>query len=130
MIGELRSSGTTILHATHLIEEAESLVDSVVIIDHGRVVARGEAATLASDLGIPRYELQARPRAEVSADFVPPIGTWDGRSVRVPLSDLGETLAAAVAALESMPGGVEGVRLREASLEEAFLRLTGRELRE
>jgi ABC-2 type transport system ATP-binding protein len=130
MIGELRASGTTILHATHLIEEAESLVDSVVIIDHGRVVARGEAATLASDLGIPRYELQARPRAEVEADFAPPIGTWDGRSVRVPLAGLGDTLVAAVAALESIPGGVEGVRLREASLEEAFLRLTGRELRE
>ena len=94
------------------------------------MVARGEAASLASDLGIPRYELQARPRAEVAADFAPPIGTWDGRTIRVPLPELGEGLAVAIAALESMPGGVEGVRLREASLEEAFLRLTGRELRE
>ena len=130
MIGELRATGTTILHATHLIEEAESLVDSVVIIDHGRVVARGEAATLASDLGIPRYELQARPRSGGGPDFTPPIGTWDGRAVRVPLADLGDELASAITVLESIPGGVEGVRLREASLEEAFLRLTGRELRE
>lgn len=130
MIGELRQAGTTILHATHLIEEAESLVDSVAIIDHGRVVARGETGPLADELGIPRYELEARPRRSVPSDFVPPLGDWDGRSVRVPLPGLGPELAAAVAALESIEGGVEGVRLREATLEEVFLRLTGRDLRE
>lgn len=130
MIGELRSAGTTILHATHLIEEAESLVDTVAIIDHGRVVARGETAVLADELEIPRFELEARPTEEVGEDFVPPLGRWDGRVIRVPLAGLGEELRRAISSLESIPGGIEGVRLREATLEEVFLRLTGRELRE
>ena len=130
MIGELRREGTTILHATHLIEEAESLVDTVAIIDHGRVVARGETSTLADELEIPRYELEARPTEPKGEDFQPPLGRWDGRAIRVPLAGLGSELSAAIVALESIPGGVEGVRLREATLEEVFLRLTGRELRE
>ena len=58
------------------------------------------------------------------------LGRWDGRAIRVPLAGLGSELSAAIVALESIPGGVEGVRLREATLEEVFLRLTGRELRE
>lgn len=130
MIGELRSDGATILHATHLIEEAESLVDSVAIIDHGRIVARGETGSLADAQGIARYELVARPAGSVAEDFSPPIGTWDGRAIRVPLSGLGEELHGAITILESLPGGVEGVRLHEASLEEVFLRMTGRDLRE
>lgn len=130
MIGDLQKEGATILHATHLIEEAESLVDTVAIIDHGRIVARGETGALAEAQGIARFELVARPKEEVKDDFTPPIGEWDGRSIRVPLSELGEELNAAIATIESIPGGVEGVRLHEASLEEVFLRLTGRELRE
>ena len=48
----------------------------------------------------------------------------------MPLEGLGDQLHAAIAKLEAMPGGIEGVRLHEASLEEVFLKLTGRGLRE
>ena len=130
MIGELRRDGATILHATHLIEEAESLVDSVAIIDHGRIVARGDTGRLAEEQGIPRYELVARPIGPVGEDFEPPVGRWDGRSIRVGLPGLGDELQRSIAALDAVPGGVDGVRLHEASLEEVFLRLTGRDLRE
>lgn len=130
MIGDLQSEGATILHATHLIEEAESLVDSVAIIDHGRIVARGETEALAEAQGISRYELVARPTMVVGPDFSPPIGTWDGQSIRVPLSGLNDELRSAITTLEALPGGVEGIRLHEASLEEVFLRLTGKDLRE
>jgi len=74
--------------------------------------------------------ITARPRETVGEDFKPPIGEWDGRSIRVPLSGLGDELQSAIRTLESIPGGIEGVRLHEASLEEVFLRLTGRGLRE
>ena len=130
MIGDLKRDGATILHATHLIEEAETLVDSVAIIDHGQVVARGETGALAERYGIARYELEARPVGRLDDDFVPPVGNWDGRTIRVPLPGMGEELQSAIAALESIPGGIEGIRLHQASLEEVFLRLTGRDLRE
>ena len=130
MIGDLQKEGATILHATHLIEEAESLVDSVAIIDHGRIVARGQTEALAEAQGISPFVITARPRETVGEDFKPPIGEWDGRSIRVPLSGLGDELQSAIRTLESIPGGIEGVRLHEASLEEVFLRLTGRGLRE
>lgn len=130
MIEDLRSEGATILHATHLIEEAETLIDSVAIIDHGRLVARGDTASLAREHHIPSFELEARPTGSVADDFVPPVGVWNGRTIRVPLEGLGDDLHAAIAQLEAMPGGIEGVRLHEASLEEVFLKLTGRGLRE
>jgi ABC-2 type transport system ATP-binding protein len=130
MIEELRVEGSTILHATHLIEEAETLVDSVAIIDHGNLVARGDTASLAAEHLVSSFELEVRPVNPVKPDFAPPIGDWNGRTIRVPLHGLGDELHAAIAALESIPGGIEGVRLHEASLEEVFLALTGRDLRE
>lgn len=130
MIEELRANGATILHATHLIEEAETLVDSVAIIDHGNLVARGDTASLAKEHLVTSFELEVRPVAPAGPDFTPPIGTWDGRTIRVPLHGLGDELHTALATLEAIPGGVEGVRLHEASLEEVFLALTGRDLRE
>ena len=96
MIGDLKRDGATILHATHLIEEAETLVDSVAIIDHGQVVARGETGALAERYGIARYELEARPVGRLDDDFVPPVGNWDGRTIRVPLPGMGEELQAAI----------------------------------
>jgi ABC-2 type transport system ATP-binding protein len=130
MIEELRSNGATILHATHLIEEAETLVDSVAIIDHGNLVARGDTASLAKEHLVSSFELEVRPVDPVGPDFTPPIGTWNGRTIRVPLYGLGDELQVALTTLESIPGGIEGVRLHEASLEEVFLALTGRGLRE
>ena len=130
MITELRDGGTTILHATHLIEEADTLVDTVAIIDHGKVVARGTTQELAEAQDVPPYELIARPGADVDGGFTPPIGRWDGREIRVPLPDVGEALRSTLSRLESVPGGLEGVRLNPASLEHVFLKLTGKELRE
>lgn len=130
MVEDLRGEGATILHATHLIEEAETLIDSVAIIDHGRLVARGDTASLARAHDIPSFELEARPVAAVAEDFAPPVGSWNGRTIRVPLEGLGEELHQAISKLEAIPGGIEGVRLHEASLEEVFLSLTGRGLRE
>ena len=130
MVEDLRREGATILHATHLIEEAETLIDSVAIIDHGRLVARGDTADLAREHDIPSFELEARPISPVADDFTPPVGTWNGRAIRVPLEGLGGELHEAISKLESIPGGIEGVRLHEASLEEVFLSLTGRGLRE
>ncbi len=130
MIEDLRREGATILHATHLIEEAETLIDSVAIIDHGRLVARGDTASLAMAHDIPSFELEARPVSAVGDDFAPPVGTWNGRTIRVPLDGLGDELHEAIARLEAIPGGIEGVRIHEASLEEVFLSLTGRGLRE
>lgn len=130
MITELRDGGTTVLHATHLIEEADTLVDTVAIIDHGRVVARGTTHELAHTQDVPAYELLARPGGAVAEGFQPPIGTWDGREIRVPLPDVGESLRKALSELDSVPGGLEGVRLNPASLEDVFLKLTGQELRE
>jgi ABC-2 type transport system ATP-binding protein len=130
MVEDLRREGATILHATHLIEEAETLIDSVAIIDHGRLVARGDTAGLAREHDIPSFELEARPVASVADEFVPPIGVWNGRTIRVPLDGLGAELHEAIAKLEGIPGGIEGVRLHEASLEEVFLSMTGRGLRE
>ena len=93
-------------------------------------MARGDTASLAAEHLVSSFELEVRPVNPVTPDFIPPIGDWNGRTIRVPLDGLGDELHAALATLESIPGGIEGVRLHEASLEEVFLALTGRDLRE
>jgi ABC-2 type transport system ATP-binding protein len=103
MVESLRAAGTTIIYTTHQLGEVERLCDRIVILDHGRIVAQG---TL--------HELQRLgPRATVkSVTFAKPAETERG------LRALSES-------------GVEfSLEESRAGLEEIFLALTGRALRD
>lgn len=135
IISAMKRDGVTVVLTTHLMDEAETLADDVVIIDHGSVVAHGTPADLTSHEEFPviavetAEELDLRPlNAELS-----PLGltaeTVRPHSYRVHGNGSPEVVEklASVAARQ-------GVLIRELSvshrnLEDVFLDITGRELR-
>jgi len=123
----LKNTGKTMILTTHYMEEAERLCDALMIVDHGRIIARGS----------PRELIREHVEPEVIEIHTPPpelrerLGRLNGHRVEY----VGETLYCytreprdVLPALEGMPE-VSFMR-RPANLEDVFLRLTGRDLRE
>ena len=124
----LLMEGKTILLTTHFMEEAERLCDRVVILDHGRKIAEGAPRELIASLIEPTV-------VEIHGDAAEHWITTRGREACERLEQAGETWfcytregAALVDALAAAPG----VRFlqRPSNLEDVFLKLTGRELRD
>ncbi len=131
----LQREGTAILYTTHYLEEAETLCQRVGILDHGRLLAEGTLEALQERVGGDRvYVLEG---AFAGADP----GDWPGFESRfrllqhtdrqwvVAARDRGEP-AECLRELLSLPVRVDNVLLKRPSLNEVFLQLTGRELRE
>jgi len=131
----LRASGTAILYTTHYLEEAETLCQRIGIIDHGRVLAEGTLSELQERLGGDRVFVLEADFKNSSPD------AWDGfhQRFRVIQKSESQLSVAAVGArdpseclkdLLNLPVRVENVTLKRPSLNDVFLQLTGRDLRE
>jgi len=131
----LRAEGTAILYTTHHLEEAETLLQRIGIIDHGKLLVEGTLNELQERLGGDRVFVLEAEFKGASPD------AWDGfnRHFRV-IQKTERQLT--VAALEkrdpsdclkellALPVRVENVSLKRPSLNDVFLQLTGRDLRE
>ena len=133
MIEALRADGVTVVLTTHHMDEAERLADDILVIDHGRTVARGTPAELT------RGEDEAlRFRGPARLDVVAisaalPAGctvTEPDPGHYVVAGDIGPGVLAAVTAWCADEGVMVGdLRVAKRTLEDVFLDLTGRELR-
>ncbi|MEP6740563.1 MAG: ABC transporter ATP-binding protein, partial [Caldimonas sp.] len=131
---ELRRRGKALLYTTHYMEEAERLCDRIVIIDHGKVVA---SDTLA---GIERL-LPAKQSLEIEVDGAVDIAALaglpgvahpvqEGQVLRAAVADLARDTPALLAALAAQGRLVTRIGSARAGLEDVFLSLTGRALRD
>ncbi len=134
IIEELRREKKTILLTTHYIEEAERLCDRVAIIDHGRVIALGSPRELKQrSAGTTRIEVRlARPESDGALRQLDGVtdcreleGTYVLHSTRVP-----QTIVALVKHLEARGNELASLEIATPSLEDIFLELTGRRLRD
>ena len=134
-ITRYRERGKTIMMTTHYMEEAETLCDRVGIIDHGKIIAMGTPAALISEAGL-----------EAAVKFTCPAERAD--ALRKVMDAAGQVidhghgsftvLTARPSALlqdltrEANSAGIvlNGLAVKAASLEDLFLKLTGRNLRE
>jgi ABC-2 type transport system ATP-binding protein len=132
---ELARKGATVLYTTHYMEEAESLCDRVVIIDHGRILAQGTLPELRSLLGerdLVRFSGVFQP------DLVHQLFSGDGidivqadeNAVTLALHDASGRLPSIFAMLAGAHAEIRSTRLSQPSLESLFIKLTGKELRE
>ena len=131
----LAAGGTAVLYTTHYLEEAESLCQRIGIIDHGKLLAEGTLTQLQQRLGGQHlFQLEADLSGTRPAD-------WPGftERFRVLQQSDGHLLVAAVGecdpaaglkALLALPLRVDNVSLKRPSLNDVFLQLTGRQLRE
>jgi ABC-2 type transport system ATP-binding protein len=134
IIEELRREKKTILLTTHYIEEAERLCDRVAIIDLGRVTAMGKPRELKQrSAGTTRIEVRlGRPIADGA------LGRLDGVADCRELEGVyllhstkpTQTIVALVKHLEAQNVELQGLEMFSPSLEDVFLELTGRRLRD
>ncbi len=134
IIEELRKDKKTVLITTHYIEEAERLCDRVAIVDYGRIIKTGSPRELKhSSAGTTRIEVRlARPLTngvlstlEGVADCRDFDGTYVIHSTRPP-----RTIVALVKQLEAENNELQSLEMFSPSLEDVFIELTGRRLRD
>jgi len=137
ILRKLRAQGRTILITTHYMDEAERLCDRVAIVDHGKVIALGTPAQLIAQIGGEHFiEFSAEGGAvpeEAGLQELPAVvrvrreedGLW---SLTVTAPHL--TLPALLEYLRSRGGNLAHLVTRHASLEDVFVTLTGRHLRD
>jgi ABC-2 type transport system ATP-binding protein len=131
LIREIREGGTTVVLVTHFMDEAEHLCDRVAIIDGGRMVAMGTPQGLIDGLGLPSVVRFSTREEDLSwlekLDVVESL-TRQGDAVDV----RGHGPVLALVASELVPRGIlpTNLRVERPTLEDAFLALTGGEIRE
>jgi ABC-2 type transport system ATP-binding protein len=136
LMQELRREQRTILLTTHYIEEAEKLCDRVAIVDEGRIVAMGTPEEIRSrTLGQARVEARCeRPLGSAEpplwADADPAQISADRLTVVVSTRKPARTLVDLVRWIDQLGIELADVQLRRPSLEDAFIELTGKSLRE
>ena len=133
VIKELVADGTTVLLTTQYLEEADQLADAIVVIDKGKVIARGTADELKAQTGGERLELVLASAGDLAAarQVVIEVGsgepTVDEHMRRVEiLVDTGpKALIEALRRLDALGVTVQDVGLHRPTLDDVFLSLTG-----
>ena len=133
MLADLRRDGVSLLLTTHQLEEAEARCERIVIIDHGKVVATGSLSELvAQSLGTGRVAI-IRTSRPMAGPFTLPSGAEiesDGRTIRAPMGAGAGNLPELTRLAAQHGGGIDDIAMHGARLQDVFISLTGRELRE
>jgi len=137
LVERFKSAGRTIILTTHYMEEAERLCDRVAIMDHGRIIALGTPRELIASIGVEHMVEFAvgdsMPRPELAA-----LETLDGvkaarlenGSYQLQVDELHRAVPALLADLARRGVAVTELRTHSATLEDVFVSLTGRHLRD
>ncbi len=145
LVDDLKRAGRTIILTTHYMDEAERLCDRVGIMDHGRIIALGTTAQLIASVGgdhivefavahadsarcdAPRGDLDAAPLKEIPGVQSHRV---DAGLHQLSVKDLHTTVPRIFSALAGMGLRLSEFRTHSASLEDVFVGLTGRNLRD
>jgi ABC-2 type transport system ATP-binding protein len=130
LIEQISDRGVTILLVTHLMEEAERLCDRLALIDAGRLVAIDTPAGLVSRAGSGQ-RIRFRPSKPLSEDelaALPGVTNVSQAGSQVVVTGTGDLLQAVTSLLARNQIVAAELRLEQASLDDAFVALTGRDL--
>jgi ABC-2 type transport system ATP-binding protein len=134
LIEGYRAAGRTVLLTTHYMEEAERLCDRVAVVDHGRIIAQGTPGELVAGLNAP-YIVEFASDPALSAEdlrALPGVRDCRQRDARwfVRVASLVEAVPALLASLDRGKARLLTLSTHQATLEDVFISLTGRELRD
>ncbi len=135
MIEKFKSSGKTVFLTTHYMEEAETLSDYIYIMDHGKIIARGTSQNLIASFGGERI---VEAHMKIADDDVPQLKNifdpidleFEDSKVIIRTSSLPQTIKTLLDWTESRAIKVDDLVVRQSNLEDVFLKLTGRRLRD
>jgi ABC-2 type transport system ATP-binding protein len=133
VLEQLTSGGSTILLTTQYLEEADRLADEIVVVDHGRVIARGDARSLKREVGgdqlhvvcVRDADLEAVTAMVARISGAKPVVDAPARSITAPTDGGAGAIAALASALEDDAIAVDDIGLRQPTLDDVFLTLTG-----
>jgi len=133
VIRGLVRDGVTLLLTTQYLEEADELADMIAVVDHGRIIARGTADELKSQVGGERIEVVIRDRTaidrarELLARDAGGDTTFDEhtRKLTVPADGGAQTLVQIVRDFDDAGIHIDDIALRRPTLDDVFLALTG-----
>lgn len=129
---DLRAQGKTVFLTTHYMEEAEALADWVCIMDRGKIIAEGTPRELVSRFGpttFVEFELPASLFPELSVCF-PGKARQDRERVVLEVQDLAQDLEGLLSWAAQRGLSLPDLLVRQPNLEDVFLTLTGRRLRD
>jgi len=134
VVEQFLERGGTVLLTTHYMEEAQRLCRRVAIMDHGRIIALDTPARLVASLGAEQV-IEVRLAGEIAAEELRALPGVDGVTSRdgdllLRVREVGATLRALLAELERRQVPLERLTTHEATLDDVFVHLTGRELRD
>ncbi|WP_033400698.1 daunorubicin resistance protein DrrA family ABC transporter ATP-binding protein [Actinokineospora enzanensis] len=133
VIGELVADGATVLLTTQYLEEADQLADTILVIDHGKVIASGTADQLKAQVGGERLEIVVADPAEIPVTKIvlaevgadEPTVEDHQRRVQVRVDTGPKALVEALRRLDQENVSVLDVALHRPTLDDVFLSLTG-----
>ena len=133
VIRSLVREGTTLLLTTQYLEEADELADTIAVVDHGKIIARGTADQLKADVGGARVEVVVHDRADIARASEVLSRDLDGdatldehtRKLTVPAHGGAQVLAQVARDLDDAGIVIDDIALRRPTLDEVFLSLTG-----
>jgi ABC-2 type transport system ATP-binding protein len=133
LIRDIKERGKTVFLTTHLMEEAEKLCDRVAVIDHGRIIAMGTPADLVREHCPERQVTFSVAAAADEAAFrqVPGIESVEANGATLDLRGRGDDFVSDVIhAISDAKIRIRDFRTAIPTLEDVFLKLTGRSLRD
>ena len=144
LVEEFKSTGRTILLTTHYMDEAERLCDRVAIVDHGKIIALGTPRDLIASLGgeqVVEFVLtdSGNGAGELTAEMLRQLagvraarsrGEDHGTVWELQVAELHRTVPALLAELTRRDLHLAELRTHSATLEDVFVHLTGRQLRD
>jgi ABC-2 type transport system ATP-binding protein len=136
LVDDLKHAGRTIILTTHYMDEAERLCDRVAIMDHGRVIALGTPKQLIASVGGDHIvEFAVAGEGKVDAKLLTAIPGVQSHRVdaglhQLSVTDLHTTVPRIFEEIDAMGFGLTEFRTHSATLEDVFVSLTGRYLRD
>jgi ABC-2 type transport system ATP-binding protein len=131
IIERLVEGGTTVLLTTQYLEEADRLAKQLVVLDHGKIIAEGTAAELKAQMGTTVLSLSfsstndALRAQPIVADLSNTAGNLDGSVLEMTVDNGPAVTADALRRIDAAGISLSGLALREPSLDDVFLNLTG-----
>ncbi|GAA2360711.1 ATP-binding cassette domain-containing protein [Streptomyces carpaticus] len=133
LIKELVAGGTTLLLTTQYLEEADHLADTIAVVDHGQVIARGTSDELKTRSGGDVIELVVHDRERIpeAQDILRRLGEGEPglvahtRRLTVPATGGAKLLAEVIRELDGRAIEIDDIGLRRPTLDDVFISLTG-----
>lgn len=132
-IQNLKDQGKTVLLTTHYMEEAEELADEIIIFDHGKIIARGSLQELLDSVSKGKFVEFSLDKVEGIPEKLKSLEGFkklDENRYSLPTEDVERTLSIIFNISHEENFYIENISIRKMNLEDVFLVLTGRSLRD